>query len=122
MLVSTSVVEEGIDVPACNLVVKFDFPTTFRSYIQSKGRARKSGSRYVLLIEEGDGDKMNQYQEWLDMYELSMKECHSKKIWQENQNEIMEVQEDYYCTSQARISGSQVKLIIGFFWNGKVDL
>ena len=63
----------------------------------------------MLLIEEGDGDKMTQYQEWLDMYELSMKECHSKKIWQENQNEIMEVQEDYYCTSQARISGSQEK-------------
>ena len=106
-MVSTSVVEEGIDVPACNLVVKFDFPTTFRSYIQSKGRARKSGSRYVLLIEEGDGDKMNQYQEWLDMYELSMKECHSKKMCLENQ--ITEVQEDYYCTSQARISGSQAK-------------
>lgn len=45
VLVSTSVVEEGIDVPSCNLVIKFDFPQTFRSFVQSRGRARQKGSR-----------------------------------------------------------------------------
>ena len=49
VLVSTSVVEEGIDVPSCNLVIKFDFPQTFRSFVQSRGRARQKGSRYEFF-------------------------------------------------------------------------
>ena len=39
-LVSTNVVEEGLDVRSCNLVIKFDFPDNFRSYVQSKGRTQ----------------------------------------------------------------------------------
>lgn len=40
VLISTSVVEEGLDVRKCNLVVKFDCLDNFREYVQSKGRAR----------------------------------------------------------------------------------
>ena len=50
LIVSTSVVEEGMDIPKCNMVVRFDFPQNLRSYIQSKGRARAKTSKYVLLI------------------------------------------------------------------------
>ena len=52
LLVSTSVVEEGLDVPRCNLVIRFDFPPNFRAYMQSKGRARAKPSKYILLIEQ----------------------------------------------------------------------
>ena len=49
-LISTAVVEEGLDVRTCNLVIKFDFPETFRSYVQSKGRARAKPSQYLLMV------------------------------------------------------------------------
>ena len=36
LLISTSVLEEGVDVPKCNLIIRFDLPTDYRSYVQSK--------------------------------------------------------------------------------------
>ncbi|CAG2059162.1 unnamed protein product, partial [Timema podura] len=50
LLVSTSVLEEGIDISQCNLVVKFDEPKEYRSYIQSKGRARSGNSIYAVMV------------------------------------------------------------------------
>ena len=52
VMVATSVLEEGIDVPICNLVIKLDFPTSFREFIQSKGRARDPNSYYILMVDE----------------------------------------------------------------------
>lgn len=54
LLIATSVVEEGLDVPKCNLVVRFDFPKTFQSYVQSKGRARAKPSEYIILASSSE--------------------------------------------------------------------
>lgn len=45
ILVCTSVVEEGLDVPSCNCVIHFDTPSTTRSTLQRNGRARAIKSR-----------------------------------------------------------------------------
>ena len=54
LLIATSVVEEGLDIPKCNLVCRFDFPMTLRSYVQSKGRARAKDSNYIVLVDKKD--------------------------------------------------------------------
>ncbi|KAG6599127.1 Endoribonuclease Dicer-like 3a, partial [Cucurbita argyrosperma subsp. sororia] len=54
LLFSTDVVEEGLHVPNCSFVVRFDLPKTVRSYVQSRGRARQSNSQYILLLERGN--------------------------------------------------------------------
>lgn len=41
---ATSVAEEGLDIPDCNLVVRFDLYHTLIQYVQSRGRARHSDS------------------------------------------------------------------------------
>ena len=38
--VATSVLEEGLDVPACDVVVRFDSVDSLRAYVQSRGRVR----------------------------------------------------------------------------------
>lgn len=50
VLVATNVVEEGLDIPACSLVVAFDAVLSAKAYIQARGRARSPGSHYIALI------------------------------------------------------------------------
>lgn len=50
VLVATNVVEEGLDIPACSLVIAFDEVLSAKAYIQARGRARSPGSHYVALI------------------------------------------------------------------------
>lgn len=57
LLVATSVVEEGIEVPRCNLVVRFDPPENFRAYVQSKGKAKAAGSRYFVLVPHDESSR-----------------------------------------------------------------
>ncbi|KAL2603175.1 hypothetical protein R1flu_025955 [Riccia fluitans] len=54
LLVATSVAEEGLDIRQCNVVIRFDLAKTVLAYIQSRGRARKPGSDYVLMLERGN--------------------------------------------------------------------
>ncbi|PKA46582.1 Endoribonuclease Dicer like 1 [Apostasia shenzhenica] len=54
LLVATSVAEEGLDIRQCNVVMRFDLAKTVLAYIQSRGRARKPGSDYILMLERGN--------------------------------------------------------------------
>ncbi|XP_002982062.2 endoribonuclease Dicer homolog 2 [Selaginella moellendorffii] len=54
VIVATNVAEEGLDIQSCSLVIRFNMPKTERSSIQSRGRARKQGSDYVILMESGN--------------------------------------------------------------------
>ncbi|XP_060523439.1 endoribonuclease Dicer [Cylas formicarius] len=65
VLVASNVLEEGVDIGTCSLVVKFEMPEEYRSYIQSKGRARNKSSRYVMLVDADAMDKfMARYREY----------------------------------------------------------
>lgn len=54
LIVATNVLEEGIDLPACHLVISFEIPETITSYIQRRGRARQSISEFAIMEEKDD--------------------------------------------------------------------
>ncbi|KAG6013044.1 hypothetical protein E4U43_007513 [Claviceps pusilla] len=53
-LFATQVAEEGIDVPDCDLIIRFDLHDSAIQYIQSRGRARQAKSTFVHMVEEGN--------------------------------------------------------------------
>ncbi|KAI1420974.1 hypothetical protein F5Y12DRAFT_790634 [Xylaria sp. FL1777] len=53
-LFATSAAEEGIDIPGCNAVIRFDLYKTVIQYIQSRGRARRVNSKFYQMVETGN--------------------------------------------------------------------
>ncbi|KAJ6003577.1 ATP-dependent helicase dcl2 [Penicillium canescens] len=58
LIIATSVLEEGIDLPACHLVISFDFPGNITSFIQRRGRARQGISEFAVM-EAKDADSIS---------------------------------------------------------------
>ncbi|XP_076297462.1 endoribonuclease Dcr-1 isoform X1 [Lasioglossum baleicum] len=50
LMISTSILEEGIDIPKCNFVMRYDFPKTYQSYVQCKSRAKAVDALHVILV------------------------------------------------------------------------
>ncbi|KAL9655220.1 hypothetical protein ABK040_008995 [Willaertia magna] len=54
-LISTSVGEEGLDIPACNVVIRMDGVDTTQNLIQSRGRARSRNSEFYCILHKQSG-------------------------------------------------------------------
>lgn len=70
IVVATSVAEEGVDIPECQLVVCLNPPTTVKALVQMRGRARKKDSYFVVLCSSlREKEKLHELQQ----QELNMK-------------------------------------------------
>ncbi|CAE6427526.1 unnamed protein product [Rhizoctonia solani] len=63
LVIATSVAEEGLDFQACKLVLRLDAPQTMVGYLQSRGRARKHDSAYVVLTDLEGGKRYRKFRE-----------------------------------------------------------
>ncbi|CAH0562212.1 unnamed protein product [Brassicogethes aeneus] len=78
ILVTTSLLEQGCDLPKCNLVIRFDLPKTFHSYIQSKARARANDAHYILFTNEEEFMPfVNNLAEYNEVENTLLKRCSS---------------------------------------------
>ncbi|XP_055679119.1 endoribonuclease Dcr-1 [Lutzomyia longipalpis] len=50
LLIGTAILEKEIDLPKCNLVIRWNPPKTYRSYVQCKGRARAPNAHHIIMI------------------------------------------------------------------------
>ncbi|RDW86925.1 putative RNA helicase/RNAse III [Aspergillus mulundensis] len=63
LIISTDVLEEGIDVSACSVVVCYDKPPSLKSFVQRRGRARRQHSTYsIVLSTEDDESSLHKWQ------------------------------------------------------------
>ncbi|KAK6911762.1 Ribonuclease III domain [Dillenia turbinata] len=96
IIVATSILEEGLDVQSCNLVIRFDPSTTVCSFIQSRGRARMQNSDFVLMVRSGDPVQLEQVKNYLNSGKIMREESlrHSSLPCEPFTNEMCN--EEYY--------------------------
>ncbi|XP_055829779.1 endoribonuclease Dicer homolog 2 [Solanum dulcamara] len=74
IIVATSILEEGLDVQSCNLVIRFDPSATVCSFIQSRGRARMQNSDFLLMVRSGDDSTLTRMQNYMASGEIMRQE------------------------------------------------
>lgn len=79
LLISTNVVEEGIDITACNRIISFDPPKNLVSFVQRRGRARDAKSKYFIMfprnqVATGVAKWQQAEEEMIKMYMDQMRE------------------------------------------------
>ncbi|KAL8759187.1 MAG: hypothetical protein Q9199_000945 [Rusavskia elegans] len=84
LVVTTSALEEGIDVSACNVVICFDHPPNLKSLIQRRGRARKSESKFALML--ADHDDPATISTWQEL-ELAM-----RRLYEDDMRELRDLE------------------------------
>ena len=94
-IVATDVIDEGIDVPKCSLIIRYDLPMDVRTYIQSKGRARHAYSRYVVLLQSDDSQYLRRHNEYKKI-EQHLKQLLVDKTDERNLPTENEIQSELY--------------------------
>ena len=91
LLVATSVLEEGIDVPQCNLVICFDEPANLKSFVQRRGRARLRESKLVMFLESASRNRLAEWKqlehEMKLLYEIDERAARKRAVHEEVETE-----------------------------------
>ncbi|XP_026180149.1 ATP-dependent RNA helicase DHX58 [Mastacembelus armatus] len=94
LLISTSVAEEGLDIPECNLVVRYGLLTNEIAQQQASGRARAQDSHYSVVAQKGGREERreltNEYLEELTGKAIAKVQDMSPKVFRSKIRELQE--------------------------------
>lgn len=110
LCIATSVAEEGIDVQAVNVVIRYDDPKQFTSYVQSRGRARRKNSK-IVCFQDTNGPP-GKYAFWDDFEKQMDRLYHGEEkqfLQRMEHEEIVEDSDEYY---QVESTGARLDLDI----------
>ena len=62
LLVATDVAQEGLDMPKCSFVVRYNFVSNEIGSVQSKGRARAQNSECYLIVNRESINEKKEYE------------------------------------------------------------
>ncbi|XP_064484368.1 endoribonuclease Dicer-like [Ornithodoros turicata] len=94
LLVATATVGEGIEVPRCNLVVRFDPPESLHAYMHSKGKAKAANSRFYVMVPRRESARFLQ-----DLHDCHVTEEILLKRSHEDDTTLHEVVDPAYADS-----------------------
>ncbi|XP_077209764.1 endoribonuclease Dicer homolog 2-like isoform X2 [Tasmannia lanceolata] len=117
IIVATQILEEGLDVQSCNLVIRFDPSATVCSFIQSRGRARMRGSDYLLLVRSGDSSTLSRITNYLASGDIMREESIRQALHPCTPLETGMYYEDFFCveTTGATVTLSSSVALIYFY-------
>nr|XP_053628176.1 endoribonuclease Dicer-like [Cherax quadricarinatus] len=121
-LVSTSVLEEGVDIRKCNIVIRFDKPQNYRAYLQSRGRARAHPSRYLLMVKVAELQEMLETLEVYREIEASFTQlCHNRQLPTRIESSLHFAEDEYiapyqpYGINGPKITGNSAIALINLY-------
>ncbi|KAL4945766.1 hypothetical protein BDV06DRAFT_219010 [Aspergillus oleicola] len=104
LIVATDVLEEGIDVSACSVVVCYDKPPTLKSFVQRRGRARRQHSTYAMVLSTGDDNSV--LKKW-QIVEKVMEDAYKKdRRKREEARALEDVDEDVHARFRIDSTGA----------------
>jgi dsRNA-specific ribonuclease len=74
LIVATEVLEEGLDISSCSLVICYNLPANLKSFVQRRGRARHQESTYGIMIPT-EASSVDLLQKWQEL-EIAMIEAY----------------------------------------------
>ena len=93
LIIATSVLEEGVDIPACHIVICFSQPQNLKAFIQRRGRARRMKSKFVVMVEENDA--VTKSRDW-ESLEADMKRAYMDETRELDDRRERDAQDEEY--------------------------
>ena len=92
LIIGTNVLEEGLDVSSCRLVICYDKPANLKSFVQRRGRARHRDSTYAIMLSiEDDKLLLSKWQE----LERTMIEAYQQEERQREEAGNLEAEQEH---------------------------